>query len=50
VASDERSGCQIEDQTTIHLFIEVAERFLQITKLRLFSWPLFQATLIDRFW
>src|SRR5882672_62633 len=46
VARDERGGRQIEDQTTIHLLIEVevevVERSLRITKLRLFSSPLKQ--------
>src|SRR5260370_37479626 len=46
VARDECSGSQIEDQTTIHLLIEVAvevvARSLRITKLRLFSSPLKQ--------
>jgi hypothetical protein len=36
-----KAGSQIEDQASIHLFIEVevevVERFLRITKLRLFS-------------
>src|ERR1035438_2507695 len=46
VARDERSGSQIEDQTAIHFLIEVevevVERSLRITKLRLFSSPLEQ--------
>ncbi len=47
-ASDEISCSQIEDQTSIHLFIEVemegVERFLRITKLRLLSSSLEQGT------
>jgi hypothetical protein len=47
VASDERSGRQIENQTSIHLFVEVevkvVERSLRITELRLFSSSLEQS-------
>ena len=46
VASDERSCSQIENQTSIHLLvevqIEVVEGFLRIAELRLFSPPLEQ--------
>src|ERR1019366_7832337 len=45
-SGDERSCRQIEDQTPIRLFveaeIEVVERFLRVTKLRLFPPPLQQ--------